>query len=315
MNNDNEFLLYIYGIYCNDALQHVYPELCRTEKREAIYIENYGTINTNEIKDLIHLHEKKIPNLLQENILINDNTSQEIFLRGILDCYSLIDIDKTDDLKCCFSIDNKYLHYIEVAYHTENIKDDCLTIAIRGCNTIELLAMLYKNAKYYIEKNYNAYEYILNRNVTSKTKKFNYFKTNSAAVAPTKNRISDSGFDLYIVEKKSQKKNVYMYDTCLIVQPPVGIYFDLVPRSSIIKKGYMLANSIGIIDQSFTGSIKVALIKIDPDADELELPLKIVQIIPRQVIQIEANEVKNNEDIIVTVRGSGEYGSSDKLSK
>ena len=69
----------------------------------------------------------------------------------------------------------------------------------------------------------------------------------------------------------------------------------------------MLANNIGIIDASYTGSVIVALVKIDSDSPELELPCKLVQIIPRKLILMEAIEVDSLDD---TERGAKGFGSS-----
>jgi dUTP pyrophosphatase len=93
------------------------------------------------------------------------------------------------------------------------------------------------------------------------------------------------------------------------VQPENGYYFDLVGRSSISKTGWMVANNIGIIDASYTGTVIVALVKIDPDAHEIELPCKLVQLIPRQLILMEPIEVDSLDD---TERGDKGFGSSGK---
>ena len=100
-----------------------------------------------------------------------------------------------------------------------------------------------------------------------------------------------------------------MFDTGIKVSPPFGWYFDLVPRSSIIKSGYMMANSFGVIDRGYTGNILVPLIKIDPLAPDLELPKKIVQLIPRPIINLQVIEVASLEN---TLRSDGGFGSSDK---
>jgi dUTP pyrophosphatase len=91
------------------------------------------------------------------------------------------------------------------------------------------------------------------------------------------------------------------------VQPAFGWYFDVVPRSSISKSGYMLANSVGVIDRGYTGEILVPLIKIDPSAPDLKLPARLVQMIPRQIIAAELVEVEAFDE---TVRGSSGFGST-----
>ncbi len=77
-------------------------------------------------------------------------------------------------------------------------------------------------------------------------------KSRPDAVTPFKARESDSGFDLTILEKVKTNGMVEMYDTGIAVQHVTpGWYFDMVPRSSIIKTGYILANSVGVIDHIF----------------------------------------------------------------
>jgi dUTP pyrophosphatase len=129
------------------------------------------------------------------------------------------------------------------------------------------------------------------------------------AVAPSKRAASDSGFDLTLIDRWKTHGAIEFFRTGIRVQPAFGWYFDLVPRSSISKSGYMLANSVGIIDRGYTGEIFVPLVKVDPNAPDLELPNRLVQIIPRQIIAAELVEVTEFED---TVRGDGAFGSSGK---
>ena len=98
-----------------------------------------------------------------------------------------------------------------------------------------------------------------------------------------------------------------LYDTGIKVQPAFGWYFDLVPRSSISKTGYMLANSIGVIDRTYVGPVLVPLRKVDPHAPDLELPARLVQIIPRPIVHIQWEEVEALDE---TARGAGGFGST-----
>jgi len=137
---------------------------------------------------------------------------------------------------------------------------------------------------------------------------FRWQKTLHEAVAPFKVRPSDSGYDLTLIKLEKQINNVFLYDTGIKVRPEYGWYFELVGRSSIIKSGYILANSIGIIDRTYTGSIKVPLIKIDPNVADLVLPNKLVQIIPKPIIHMTAVEGEVDE----TDRSDGGFGSTSK---
>jgi dUTP pyrophosphatase len=113
---------------------------------------------------------------------------------------------------------------------------------------------------------------------------FKYIKKCNDAITPSKNHELDTGFDLHIIKKIKEFNNVSYFDTGIIVCPPSGYYFELVGRSSIAKTGWMLANYIGIIDCTYIGTIIVALVKTYPDAIDLELPCKLVQLIPRKLI-------------------------------
>ena len=131
------------------------------------------------------------------------------------------------------------------------------------------------------------------------------------AVIPKKAFDTDSGFDVVAIEHiKTLDNGVEMYDTYIGVKPPEGYYFELVPRSSISKSGYMLANSVGIIDSSYTGNIMIALRKMREDAT-LELPARICQIIPRKIEKMTPVVV---ERLSETERGAGGFGSTGNIT-
>jgi deoxyuridine 5'-triphosphate nucleotidohydrolase len=138
---------------------------------------------------------------------------------------------------------------------------------------------------------------------------FRWNKTRSDAVKPKKENVSDSGFDVVVLEKVKQLGKVELYDTGIKIQPDYGWYFDLVPRGSIIKTGYILANSFGVIDRCYRGTILVPLLKIDPEMPALELPARVAQIIPRPIVHVRFKEV---EELDTTERGEGGFGSTGK---
>ena len=138
------------------------------------------------------------------------------------------------------------------------------------------------------------------------------FKTHREnAVIPTRAGSQEVGFDLTIIEKiKDISSNTAMYDSYVSVQPPDGVYFEIVPRSSISKTGYILTNSVGIIDPSYRGTLKVVLTKIDNNAPDLELPNKRFQLIPRTFFS-NVFTVEISDTLSDTERGSGGFGSTD----
>jgi deoxyuridine 5'-triphosphate nucleotidohydrolase len=130
------------------------------------------------------------------------------------------------------------------------------------------------------------------------------------AKQPTKANPSDVGYDITIIKEfKTLTTNTKLYDTGIKVIPAFGYYSEIVPRSSLSKSGYMLANSIGIIDASYTGNILVALAKIDSSMPDLKLPFKCCQLIFRKQEFVDFTEF--NQDILTTSRNSGGFGSSE----
>jgi dUTP pyrophosphatase len=100
-----------------------------------------------------------------------------------------------------------------------------------------------------------------------------------------------------------------LYNTGIKLDIPIGYYVELVPRSSISKSGYMLANSIGIIDCSYKGELLVALTKISANAAEIEYPFRCCQLIMKKQIFPYIVEVTDLEE---SKRAEGGFGSSDK---
>jgi deoxyuridine 5'-triphosphate nucleotidohydrolase len=182
------------------------------------------------------------------------------------------------------------------------------SVEANGGKAIDFLGWIYANATYKMERKYNAYRDIATFN-RGKYGKFIWQKADENAVPPSKKRASDSGYDLTVISVVSVNGNYTLYDTGIRVVPPTGVYFDVVPRSSLWDSGYIMSNSVGVIDCSYTGTIKVGLLKVNMEAPDLKLPAKIVQMIPRPLAHFESLEgdVLN----IDTNRGEGGFGSTD----
>ena len=139
-------------------------------------------------------------------------------------------------------------------------------------------------------------------------------------VIPRKAYPSDIGYDLTLVrEVKTLNENTVMYDSSISVIPPFGYYIEIVPRSSLSKYGYMMANSIGIVDPSYQGTLKVVMTKVVDSAESILLPLTRFQLILRkihdcdtEVQYIESDDNNNNAEIVeYMTRGTGGFGSTD----
>jgi dUTP pyrophosphatase len=117
------------------------------------------------------------------------------------------------------------------------------------------------------------------------------------------------GYDLICVkESKRIGSRTIMYDTGISVCPPNGYYTEIVPRSSIIKTGYVLSNSTGIIDPTYRGTLRVCLTKIDDTLPDLELPFCLTQLIIRKMNHLSLTQVETLDE---TGRGDGGFGSTN----
>ena len=137
----------------------------------------------------------------------------------------------------------------------------------------------------------------------------NVVRKHPDAIIPYKTRISDVGYDLTIIKQhKTLNSNTIMFDTGIAVKVPWGYYTEVVPRSSLSKTGWMLTNSVGIIDNSYRGNIYVVLTKMNSDAEDIQLPFRGFQLIIRKQYHVIIKEAEEIED---TERGAGGFGSTN----
>lgn len=184
---------------------------------------------------------------------------------------------------------------------TRKVDGEYTSVKYTGSNAIDFMMHVFSNKiPYNYERDMMPFSNFL---------PFKYTLVDDLGIPPHKTRMSDSGFDLNLIAVRKTIGNVTLYGTGVSVEPPTGFYFDMVPRSSMIKSGYMLANSVGIIDQGYTGEIMVPLVKIDQSAPDIELPCKMVQLIPRRWHGLYP---VNSEQLNDSGRGEGGFGSTGK---
>jgi len=128
------------------------------------------------------------------------------------------------------------------------------------------------------------------------------------AKIPTKTRVSDEGYDLWIIAiDKKVSSVVTRYTTGIAIQPPHGWHVEVIPRSSLSDTGYTL--DVSLIDEGYRGSIRVPLVKVDIFAKELKLPMKVAQLVLRKSYHMLFEEEKC--DLETTDRGHGGFGSTN----
>lgn len=136
-------------------------------------------------------------------------------------------------------------------------------------------------------------------------------KCNENAVLPKRGTDLSVGVDLTAITLYKQlTEQTALYGTGLKVLPPKGYYIEILPRSSLTKTGYVLSNSVGIIDPDYQGELLIALTKVDNATPKLELPFTRCQLILRKFEEFDIDVVDSFDH--VTVRGEGGFGSTDK---
>ena len=135
-------------------------------------------------------------------------------------------------------------------------------------------------------------------------------RKDSDAVLPTKAHDSDIGWDLVVIrEHKVINEDIIMYDTGIVTIPPKGYYLEILPRSSISKTGWMLANSVGTIDPDYRGNLYIVLTRVVKSMPKIELPFCKCQLVLRKIEKASLVEI-TEEEIDITERGSGGFGST-----
>ena len=133
------------------------------------------------------------------------------------------------------------------------------------------------------------------------------------AVVPVRAHKSDAGMDLTATHKEVTSKFIE-YGTGLSMEIPEGHMGLIFPRSSISKTNLTLCNSVGIVDSSYRGEIKIRFDRRDHDASSISYKLgdRVAQIIIMPYPEVEFDVVSELDE---TIRGSGGFGSSDNKIK
>jgi len=144
-------------------------------------------------------------------------------------------------------------------------------------------------------------------------------RLSETAKLPEKTNANDTGYDIFvdIVEERPPHNQVIIH-TGIAIQPESGYYVEVYPRSSVYRKHMQLANSVAIIDESYTGEIVLIFNKIPTysQADsspslgywsEVRVGEKIAQMVVRKRIDADFIEVSYLDN---TARGDGGFGST-----
>ena len=276
-------------------------------------------------------------NFFEESIVLPEFESRNdycIFFRGLFDSYGGINCKTylNNDLQC------EILTYLDITKDVKNIilklisliEEKCITsvicnketmhiankivIDIYNYNALDFLDSIYKNsdARFRNVENYKRYiEWCTFGLTLNQVPICSFYKADKDAIVPFKKRASDVGMDLTIIKlSKKLGDKTFMYDTGIIVSPEFGFYTKIIPRSSLVKSGYILSNSVGIIDGTYLGTLKIVLTKVDDSFPDLTLPFCCVQLIMDRHIHFNMEEVKHIDMLGLSTRGEGGVGST-----
>ena len=306
------------------------------------YFKNIDTIEKAYILGLVNKNNNFISALAHNKYILNILSQlspdiEKLYIINIIDKDIINDIKNAtklfdtfnDNLKIAFSrglYESNYYDKIEITNNIKSILDSIIDYIfydikfnIIKTNDTELIIIknkFYKNK--FINKIYTNDDLTL---LTTFAKNIMLFdsnnrpnikviKTDSSAIIPSKAYPEDAGYDLTIIKKiKDLNSKTALYDTCIKIEIDEGYYTEIIPRSSISKFGYILANNTGIIDNNYRGNLMIALTKIADDAPNITLPFKCCQLIVREQILSNLYEV-NEENLSTTLRNDGGFGST-----
>jgi|APSaa5957512576_1039674.scaffolds.fasta_scaffold09172_4 dUTP pyrophosphatase len=132
----------------------------------------------------------------------------------------------------------------------------------------------------------------------------------SNAILPTRAHPTDTGLDITPIRHVKRIDSLtHLLGTGISIKPPKGYYVDMVPRSSISKAGVTLANSVGIIDDTYRGELMIPIKLDNPMVNFMDLLNKpLCQLVMRKLY---TPEVELVDELDETVRGTGGFGSTD----
>ena len=264
----------------DDIAKHITLNNCKDTDLSAFITKCYNE-DANKCNQFVRAYIEKYASIIYDNINItfyNDSTADSII--------------KLYDIPCI---------------RQKNIRNQ--VILFNSVNMVDLLGMIYSN---YDCPYYNNYIYTYNNRDGKSIPSIKVFTDDDSAVIPYKSRYSDAGYDLTIIKEfKRLNSNTVIYDTGIKLEIPNGYYVEIVPRSSISRSGYILANNVGIIDQGYRGNLYIALTKMNNDCPDLTLPWKCCQMIVKKQIYSKLVLYDSSQDNIEeSNRGTGAFGST-----
>ena len=132
---------------------------------------------------------------------------------------------------------------------------------------------------------------------------------------PTYAKSGDACMDIYVHSLEYKEDGRICYHTGLHFKLPEDYEMELRPRSSITKTFAVMQNAPGTLDEGYTGELMFIhrqLNELDFPTPEYNVGDRCAQLLVRRRERITWDEVSTQEELGVTERGNGGFGSSGK---
>lgn len=106
-----------------------------------------------------------------------------------------------------------------------------------------------------------------------------------------------------------EKVNRIYIESLKLTESPIRLSIDFRPRSSVWMTGMVLSNSVGTIDETYTGEVSAIFYHIFPDMPIYKVGERIGQIKIGATFPMDFIEV---DELDSTMRGAGGFGSTGK---
>ncbi len=137
---------------------------------------------------------------------------------------------------------------------------------------------------------------------------FQVQKLSEDATLPAKKNPLDAGVDIYTNETYTlQPGETHVFSTGIAASLPDGHVALIWDRSSMGSKG--IHRLAGVIDSTYRGEWKIALVNLTQEPYEVKAGDKIVQCVVQKFEDVTIEEV---ETLTETERGEGGFGSSGR---
>lgn len=145
--------------------------------------------------------------------------------------------------------------------------------------------------------------------------KVKVWRENESVKLPTYGKEGDACMDVYVHSVEFKDDGRVVYHTGLHFRLPEDYEMEIRPRSSNTKTMAVMQNSPGTLDSQFTGELIIVHRDMDDPTSSVSrygVGDRVAQILVRRRERIIWEEVSNKEDLGVTDRGDGGFGSTGK---